>query len=104
MKTVVVLLAAIVLSLVNGCATPPKTSVPPKNKTGISIAGVAATNAVITKYDGKHFYYRKKCESCGFISPQTIGSGFPNGPFTCKSEFVCPKCGKISEVRIQKKY
>lgn len=103
MKTITLMQSIIALLVISGCSsTPPVVTTPPQAVHGVKIKGVSATNAVITKQSGKYFYYRKKCASCGFISPKTIGSGLPNGLFRCTSKFVCPKCAKISEVSIQR--
>ena len=104
MKTITVLQTIIVLLLISGCSTPSTTTMPPKRETGVTIKGVSVTNAVIMKFNNKYFYYRKKCKSCGFISPQTIGSSLSKTPFTCKSKLVCPKCGVTSKVSIQREH
>jgi predicted RNA-binding Zn-ribbon protein involved in translation (DUF1610 family) len=67
-----------------------------------SAVDLSLNNAIITKSDGKYFYYRKKCKSCGFVSPQVTGSTFPKTYFSCKSKFICPKCGITTDVSIQK--
>jgi predicted RNA-binding Zn-ribbon protein involved in translation (DUF1610 family) len=102
MKTITVLQVIIVLLLISGCSTPSTTTMPPKSETGVNIRGVSVTNAVITRSNNRAFYYRKKCKSCGFVSPQTIGSGLPKRPFTCYSNFICPKCKTISKVIIKR--
>ena len=102
MKTITLLQAVLVFFLINGCSTTPAATTATQNETGIAIEGVTVKDAVITKYDDKYFYYKKKCKSCGFVSPDAIGSGFPKTPFTCKSTFTCPKCGVISDVIIQR--
>ncbi len=100
MKTITVLQSIIVLLSISGCSTP----VPPRKETGVAIKGVSVNNAVIVKYNEKYFYYRKKCGSCGFVSTQTTGSGFPTKPFTCCSEFVCPKCKATSKIIIKRTF
>lgn len=101
MKMVMVIQAVIVLLIMTGCSTSSGNSVPLQPDVGITLKGVTATNAVITKSDGKYFYYREKCSACGFVSPRRIGSVLPE-KFCCKSEFVCPMCGKVSQVSIKK--
>jgi predicted RNA-binding Zn-ribbon protein involved in translation (DUF1610 family) len=102
MKSITLLQTVLVLSFINGCSTTPATNTTSQNETGIVIEGITVKDAVITKYDDKYFYYKKKCKSCGFVSPDTIGSEFPKTPFNCKSTFTCPKCGVLSDVIIQR--
>jgi hypothetical protein len=74
----------------------------PKPTRVVPSKGLNVQGAVITKYQGKYFYYKKKCRSCGFVSPQRTGSGYPPAPWTLRAKFTCPKCNKITEVRIQR--
>ena len=104
MKTIAVLQTIIVLLLISGCSAPSATTMPPKSETDVAIKGVSVTNAVIMKFNNKYFYYRKKCKSCGFVSPRTIGAALPKTPFTCKSKLVCTKCGITSKVSIQREH
>jgi hypothetical protein len=78
-----------------------KSSTPKPTKV-VSAKGLNVQGAVITKYQGKYFYYKKKCTSCGFVSPQRTGSGYPPAPWKMRSKFICPKCNKITEVVIQR--
>jgi hypothetical protein len=104
MKTITVLQVIIVLLLISGCSTPSTTTMPSKSEMGVTIKGVSVTNAIIMKFNNKYFYYRKKCKSCGFVSPQTIGSQLPKTPFTCRSKFICPQCNATSKVSIQRNH
>jgi len=62
----------------------------------------AESGAVITKIDHNtgEYWYVKKCESCGYVSPGTT-SGFCGGPGGyITSSFTCPKCGAYQKIVI----
>ena len=94
---------AIALSLLAcGCKT---TSDIPKmtaKQTQIEINDVTTKGVVVTRFDGKSIHYQKKCDFCGFVSPQTIGTSCPEAPWNCRSTFVCPKCDKTTDVLIRR--
>jgi hypothetical protein len=73
-----------------------------KAKRVVSSKGLNVQGAVITKYHGKYFYYKKKCASCNFVSPKQTGSSFLPTPWTLRAKFTCPKCSKVTEVIIQR--
>jgi hypothetical protein len=68
---------------------------------GISIPGVTVKGAIITKQQGKSFYYKKKCEHCGYVNPKQIGSELLP-VFKMNFEFKCPKCGKTTKGSIER--
>ena len=105
MKIFFMLQAVLALVLLGGCSvsTAPTTAASvPQNVTGIAVDGVTVNNAIIAKCDGDHLYYRQKCASCGFVSQQTIGTSFTKAPWTCTSDFTCPKCGATTTCSMQK--
>ena len=94
---------AIALSLLAcGCKTTsgiPKMAV---KQPQVEINDVTTKGVVITRFNGKAIRYQKKCDACGFVSPQTIGTAFPEVPWSCRSIFVCARCGKTTDVVIQR--
>lgn len=67
----------------------------------ITIPGVIAKGAILSKRQGNSFYYRKKCGSCGFVSPKQQGSKLLP-VFKMSIEFTCPKCGKATKGSIER--
>lgn len=99
MKSTIFLLLSICILLAGmGCSSPFATQ---KTEEGISVPGLEVHGAVIEKCNSKYIYYKKKCTSCVFISPKTIGSGFPSAS-TINTQFECPKCGKNTKVTIRR--
>ncbi|MCK4948129.1 MAG: hypothetical protein KAS46_07120 [Candidatus Aureabacteria bacterium] len=94
MKLTIASLIVVATVLISGCKTTPPVVT---TKTPV----LSATGAVIVKQDAKYFYYKKKCEACGFTSKNQIGSGYPKGKGKLSSTFKCPKCGKNQKVQIE---
>jgi len=85
-----------------GCRTTSNNPKTAEKQPQIEIKDVTAKGVVITRFNGKALYYQQKCAFCGFVSPQTIGTSFPEAPWTCRSTFVCPRCDKTTEAVIQR--
>ena len=102
MKTFVLLQAILLLFLAGGCGTSSDVTDKSQKETSIVVKDTTTKGVVVTKFDGRQLSYRRKCESCGFVSPQIIGTSFNKAPWTCKSNFVCPQCGVTTEVVIQR--
>jgi hypothetical protein len=69
---------------------------------GITIPGVTAKGAILTKRQGKYFYYKKKCGSCGYVNPKQRGTEL-RPVFKMNFKFDCPKCKKTTKGSIQRK-
>lgn len=83
--------------LFGGCRNTSDTQMAQPQRTSMEVSGMTVKGVVVTRSTGQALYYRKKCESCGFLSPQTDGTATP-APFgTCTVTFVCPRCGKTTE-------
>lgn len=68
----------------------------------LSISGLTLKGAVITRISAGAIYYQKRCAACGFLSPEDGSIPFSHAPGKEESTFVCPKCGKATDVLIQR--
>ena len=97
MKQPSFVLALILSLLFGGCRSTSSTQATPPAQTSVDVPGAITKGVVVTRFTGHALDYRKKCESCGFVSPQTTGTAVPEAPWTCQVTFACPKCGKTTE-------
>ncbi len=63
-------------------------------------AAHAVCGAVIVGSDGRTFSYKKKCD-CGHVEPGQTNSTIPSTGSIINTSFLCSKCGRTQEVRIQ---
>jgi len=80
-----------------GCRNTSDAQTSQPRQASTDVQGMAVKGVVVTRSTGQSLYYRKKCESCGFVSPQTNGTATSATFGMCKVTFACPQCGKTTE-------
>ncbi len=60
----------------------------------------ALCGAVIVSSDERNFSYKKKCD-CGHVEPGQTNSSMPSAGSIINSSFLCSKCKRMQEIRIQ---
>ena len=100
-----ILLSALMASLLfAGCCSTPDVQTAPPVQTSIETLETLTKGVVLIRVEGSVLYYRKKCESCGFIDSEIVGTGFPDAPMTCIVAFSCPQCEKTTDGFIKRFY
>ncbi len=100
MRTSMILLMAALLIMGGfGCLT----SADSEPEKGIAVKGLSVQGAIITKCEGKDRLFRKKCEFCGYLSPEEQEGVFNPAPWKMESKFACIECGKRCDVIMERK-
>lgn len=97
MRPLLIVTMLVLPLLFGGCRSASDTENQHLMQSSETVPGAVLKGVVVTRFTGQMLYYQKKCESCGFVSPQTVGTGVQEAPWTCTITFVCPKCGKTTD-------
>lgn len=97
------LFSMLILSLLlSGCQSPSDKPAPHGAHPSKSLPDLVLKGVIVTRSTEHTLSYQKKCESCGFITPQTFGTAIKSAPWACQITLTCPKCGHTTEGFIKK--